>query len=100
MKIENLNSQASLEQLASYIMKAANQSEIIDDTTTVTDSCWSSNKVKEELDSAKETADEDYVATDQGTSQSGRFLSVGSDGKVTTSPMQFEDSNIDFANDF
>ena len=100
MIIDKLNSQESLEQLASYILKAANQSEIIDDTTTVTDSTWSSDKIKEELDDAKDAADADYVAIDQGVSQSGRYLSVNSQGKVVSAPMTFEDTNIDFEHDF
>ena len=100
MTINNLNSQESLEQLASYILKAANQSEIIDDTTVVTDSTWSSDKIQEELDDAKSAADADYVAVDQGVSQSGRYLAVNNAGKVVSAPMVFEDSNIDFEHDF
>ena len=100
MTLDKLNSQESLERLASYILKAANQDEIINDEATVTDSCWSSNKVQEELDDAKTQADEDYVAVNQGTSQSGRYLIVDDDGKTKALVMAFETTNIDFNNDW
>ena len=99
-KIDKLNSQASLEQLASYILKAANQSEILDDQSVVTDATWSSDKIKEELDDAKDQADLDYVAIDQGVSQSGRYLAVDDNGLVVSAPMRTETQNIDWATEF
>lgn len=99
-KIENLNSTESLEQLASYILKAANQSEMLDDTTTVTDATWSSKKISDSLKDAKDQADLDYVAIDQGVSQSGRYLAVDANGKVVSAPMQVETVDIDWATEW
>ena len=99
-KIDHLFNQESLEQLASYILKAANQSEILDDQSVVTDATWSSDKIKEELDDAKDQADLDYVAIDQGVSQSGRYLAVDNTGKVVSAPMQIESVAVDWATEW
>ena len=100
MKINDLFTDVSLQQLASYILKAANQSELLSDETIVTDATWSSSKIQDSLDDAKDAADADYVAIDQGVSQSGRYLTVDSQGKVTSAPMQTETSAIDWATEW
>lgn len=101
MILDKLNSQASLERLASYILKAANQTDIIDDTSVGdTDSTWSSNKVKSELGDLKDEADTTYVAIEQGSTHTNKFLQVDTDGNVKPKAMLFESTNIDFANDW
>lgn len=94
MTIERLNSQESLERLASYILKAANQSAMIDDESAgATDTTWSSKKIKEEIDAF----DKDYVASNVGPSQAGRYMQVDAEGNVISKAMTFESTNIDFS---
>ena len=104
MRIDNLNSTDSLKQLASYILKAANQPEILDDETTVTDSGWSSKKIQDELDALANTLDGTYVEVEQAVGDVGRYMQVVIDTgdedkvKVLPKPMVFEQDNIDFNN--
>ena len=101
MTLDKLNSQESLERLASYILKAANQTDIIDDSTVgTTDSTWSSKKVKDEIDELAQDISDNYVETTQGTAHADKFLQVDSDGAVKPKAMLFEATNIDFANDW
>ena len=99
-QIDKLNSQASLEQLASYILRAANQGEIIDDTTTVNDQTWSSKKVSDELEDALDTVADTYVEKTQGTTHSEKYMRVDSNGDIAPEPMSFESQNIDFSTDW
>lgn len=102
MKLDKLNSQASLEQLASYITRVARQAEIIDDQSTVTDSTWSSNKIQDELDDLGETLDGKYVEIERTSAEEGNYIQVVDDPTLgfiaKSTPMVFETDNIDWSN--
>lgn len=102
MKLDKLNSQASLEQLASYITRVARQAEIIDDQSTVTDSTWSSDKIQDELDGLGETLDGKYVEIERTSAEEGNYIQVVDDptlGFIAKSiPMVFETDPIDWSN--
>lgn len=99
-QINKLNSQASLEQLASYILRAANQSEILDDTTTTTDQAWSSKKVSDEISELADNIADDYVEKLQGPAYQGLYMRVGTDGNLAAETMTMESQNIDFNNEW
>ena len=102
MKLDKLNSQASLEQLASYITRVARQAEIIDDQSTVTYSTWSSDKIQDELDGLGETLDGKYVEIERTSAEEGNYIQVVDDptlGFIAKSiPMVFETDPIDWSN--
>ncbi len=102
MKLDKLNSQASLEQLASYITRVARQAEIIDDQSTVTDSTWSSDKIQDELDGLGETLDGKYVEIERTSAEEGNYIQVVDDPTLgfiaKSTPMVFETDNIDWSN--
>ena len=99
-KIDHLFNQESLEELASYILLAANQSDIINDTTTTTDQSWSSKKVSDELDDVLDEVADGYVEKTQGPAYSGLYMRVNSDGNVVTSTMTMESQDINWQNEF
>ena len=102
MKLDKLNSQASLEQLASYITRVARQAEIIDDQSTVTDSTWSSDKIQDELNNLGDTLDGKYVEIERPSTEEGNYIQVIDDpilGFIAKStPMVFETDPIDWSN--
>lgn len=102
MKLDKLNSQASLEQLASYITRVARQAEIIDDQSTVTDSTWSSDKIQDELDDLGETLDGKYVEIERTSAEEGNYIQVVDDPTLgfiaKSTPMVFETDPIDWSN--
>lgn len=102
MKLDKLNSQASLEQLASYITRVARQAKIIDDQSTVTDSTWSSDKIQDELDELGETLDGKYVEIERTSAEEGNYIQVVDDPTLgfiaKSTPMVFETDPIDWSN--
>lgn len=100
--LDKLNSQASLEKLASYITRVARQAEIIDDDHTVTDSTWSSSKVEQELENLGDTLNGKYVEIERVAAEEGNYIQVVDDPTLgfiaKSTPMVFETDPIDWSN--
>lgn len=100
--IDKLNSQASLEKLASYIARVARQAEIINDEATANDSTWSSFKIEQVLEDLGDTLDGKYVKIERTAAENGYFIQVIDDpikGYIAKpSALVFETDPIDWTN--